>query len=403
MKKHYTAAISWLSNHWRGVVVSILLSVLAVITLSLQLGTLIPGQNQFETSTLDSLTSFPVPWHRAVNAPYMVPAYLVGKAISDPLHGARLVSVVYGLLSTALMFYVIRIWFNIRIATVGALLFITSSWLLHVTHMATPLIMLVFAPLLALAPFAWFLRTKKYKTLSFFVLVAALAVTAYIPYMLWIVAISLGILVFFERKLLTGLKTWQIVTAASIYGVILLPLFVSLVGHPGQLYELLGIPKVFPSLHTYIIHFLYTISMIVFRAQPFPELNLGGLPVLDIFSAAMFALGIYYFATRIKSRRSITLFSCLGLLLILVPLAPVYQLNATILMSFVYICVISGVVELLNQWFSYFPRNPWARNFGVAMVVIAIGFASFYHLQRYFIAWPNTPETKAVYVVKSKE
>jgi hypothetical protein len=238
---------------------------------------------------------------------------------------------------------------------------------------------------------------------SFFVLAGALALTAYVPYMIWVVAISLGILVFFERKLIKDLKTWHIIVAASIYGLILLPLFVSLVGHPGQLYELLGIPKILPTFHTYIINFLYTISMIVFRAQPFPELHLGGLPMLDIFSAAMFALGIYYFAARIKSRRSITLFASLGLLLILVPLAPIYQLNATILMSFVYIFVISGVVEILNQWFSYFPRNPWARNFGVAMVVIAIGFASFYHLQRYFVAWPNTPETKAVYVVKFKE
>ena len=141
--------------------------------------------------------------------------------------------------------------------------------------------------------------------------------------------------------------------------------------------------------------------MIAFRSAPFPELHLGRLPMLDIFSAAMFALGIYYFAVRIKTRRSIILFSSMVLLFILVPLSPLYQLSATILMSFVFLCVISGIVELLNQWFAYFPRNPWARNFGVAMIVVAIGFASFYHLERYFIAWPNTPETKSVYIVVS--
>jgi len=282
-------------------------------------------------------------------------------------------------------------------------LFITSSWLLHTTHLATPLILLVFGPLLAIAALTLFLRTKNHHSLAFFLLAAALAITAYIPYLPWIVMIAFVVILFFERKLISGLKTWQIITAATIYSLILLPLFTSLIRYPGQLHELLGIPKVLPTLEVYFHSFLYTMSMIAFRSAPFPELHLGRLPMLDIFSAAMFALGLYYFATRIKSRRSIILFASMICMLLLVPLAPLYQLSATILLSFVYLCVVSGIVELLNQWFSYFPRNPWARNFGVAMIVVAIGFASFYHLERYFIAWPNTPETKTVYVVKFKE
>lgn len=399
MKRYLTAVISWLRNHWRGLVVSILLALLAALTLSLQLSSLVPGENQFETNTVQDIQTFPKPWDKAINAPYTIPAYLVGQAINDPLHGARLVSVVYGLLATALMFYIIRVWFNIRAATVGALLFITSSWLLHITHMATPLIMLVFAPLLAIAPLAWFMRTKKYWALSFFLLGAALAISAYVPYMPWIIAILFGVVLIFERKLFRNLQAWQIIAAASVYAIILLPLLVSLFHAPGQLNELFGIPKDLPTIKAYATNFVYTISMLVFYAQPLPAINLGHLPVLDIFSATMFAMGIYHFATRIKCRRSIILFVSTGLLLLLVPLSPIYQLSATILLSFVYIFVLSGIIELLNQWFSYFPRNPWARNFGVAMIVIAIAFASFYHLQRYFIAWPNAPETKAAYLV----
>lgn len=199
MKKVFTAVLKWFGNHWRGVLVSIIITVLAVVTLSLQLNDLIPGQNRFETETLANLKNFPAPWHRAVNAPYTIPAYLLGKAIHNPLQAARVVSVVYGLLATALMFYVVRSWFNIRIATVGTLLFITSSWLLHTTHQATPLILLVFGPLLAVAALTWFLRTKKYKSLSFFLLAAALALTAYIPYMPWVVLVAFVVIVFLEK------------------------------------------------------------------------------------------------------------------------------------------------------------------------------------------------------------
>jgi len=403
MKQFFTAAIHWLGKHWRGVVVAILITILAVTTLSLELNNLVAGQNQFESSTLVQLQKFPAPWHRAVNAPYMVPTYALGNIIHNTLQAGRIVSVFFGLMATGLMFSILRNWFNIRIATVGTLLFITSSWLLHTTHQATPLILLIFGPLLAVASLSWFLRTKRFRSLSFFLLAAALATTAYIPYMLWIVLIALIVILFFEQKLIRELKSWQITTAGSIYSVILLPLFVSLVHYPGQVLELLGIPKVLPSLHDYLYHLLYTVSMIAFRSEPLPELHLGRLPMLDIFSASMFVLGVYYFGVRIKTRRSIIVFTSLIAMTILVPLTPLYQFNATILMSFIYLCVISGIVELLNQWFTYFPRNPWARNFGVGMIVVAIGFASFYHLERYFIAWPNTPETKAVYVVKSKE
>lgn len=403
MKNYIRAGINWFGKHWRGVVVSILIAGIAALTLSLQLNSLVPGQNRFETETLNSIATFPKPWQKAVNAPYTIPAYVLGNLMNNPLQAARIVSVIYGLFATALVFTIIRFWFNARAATVGTLLFVTSSWLLHTTHQATPLILLIFGPLLLLAPLAWLLRTKQAKKTAFFVLVAAIGIAAYIPYMFWIIAAVLGLIVVFERKLLSNFKTWQIVAAGSLYGVLLLPLFISLVQHPGQLHALLGIPAILPSPEIYAKQLLYTITMIVFRSAPLPELHLGSLPMLDIFAAAMLGLGIYHFSTRIHCRRSIILLSSTVLMLILVPLSPAYQISATVLMPLVYILVIAGIVELLNQWYSYFPRNPWARNFGVSLIVIAIGFASFYHLQRYFIAWPNTPETKAVYMVKSKE
>lgn len=395
--------INWFKNHWRGIISLIIISALAILTLSLELNTLLPGQNSFETSTLIDLKSLPIPWDKAVNAVYTIPAYLVGSVLNNPLQGARVVSVVYGLISTALLFYILRKWFNIRIATVGSLLFITSSWVLHITHLASPLILLVFGPLLILAALAWFTKTKNHKTLAFIALILSLAFTAYISYMPWIIFIVFCILFILERRNLSKLKTWQIAVSAGIYFVMLLPLALSIIEHPNQLHELLGIPQNLPNLHDYLARLAYTLSMIVFRSAPLPELHLGTLPMLDIFSAAMLFLGVFYFMQRIRSHHSIIIFSSSLVLLLLVPLSPLYQLSTTILLSFVYIFVISGIVELLNQWFSYFPRNPWARNFGVSLIVIAIGFSSFYHLQRYFVAWPNAPETKNAYIVVVKK
>lgn len=403
MKKIVTVALAWLGDHWRGVVSAIIITALAVVTLSLELNTLIPGQNRYETTTLQSLSSFPAPWYRAVNAPYMMLAYSVGSIINNPLVGARITSVFFGLIATGCLFFILKLWFNVRIATIGSLLFITSSWLLHTTHQATPLILMVLMPLLTLAPLAWFLRTKKYRALSFILLAAALGLAMYVPYMPWIIVVTLLVLIFQEKKILRDLKRWQLLTAAALYGLILLPLFISLLHAPGQLRELIGIPAVFPSLTTYTAQMGHSIISLFIVSEPLPELHLGTLPLLDIFSSVMFLLGIYYFASRIKHRRSIILFAILILLLTIIALSSSYQIAQTILLPIIYIFIIAGIVELINQWFGYFPRNPWARNFGIGLIVVAIGFASFYHLERYFIAWPNTPETKSVYVVKSKE
>lgn len=399
MKKLVFVTLKWFGDHWRGLVSGIIITALAVLTLSLQLNSLVPGQNQYETKTLDSLQSLPVPWDRAVDAPYMLVAYGIGSIVDNSLSGARITSVIFGLIATGCLFFVLKTWFNIRIATIGCLLFITSSWLLHTTHQATPLILLVMAPLIALAPLAWFLRTKKYKGLSFILLAGALGIAVYVPYMPWVIVITLAVLIIQEKKILKDLKRWELFTGAAVYGLLLLPLFASLLHAPGQLKELIGLPAVLPSFATYSSQIGNSLISLFIVSEPLPELHLGTLPLLDIFSSVMFLLGIYYFASRIKHRRSIILFVSLVMLLAITALSPAYQMAQTILLPIVYIFIIAGIVELLNQWFSYFPRNPWARNFGISLIVIAIGFASFYHLQRYFIAWPNAPETKTVYVV----
>ena len=401
MKKILSSIWNWTKLQWRGISIAIFVTVIAIITLSLQLSSLVPGQNQYETNTLGDLVHFPAPWHRAVNAPYLMLAFLFGKISGNNLYGARVASVVFGLFATALMYYIVRIWFNIRIATIGTLLFITSSWLLHTTHQATPLILLVAGPLLAVAPLAWFTRTRKYRTLAFMSLAAGLGVAAYIPFMFWLIAASLIIIVRKEKTLLSNLKPIQFFGALGLYVLIVTPLIVSLAHYPGQIIELLGGSKSIPSITTYFSHLLQVFTSIFIHAPLLPELRIGHLPTLDVFSTAMFILGLYYSYQRKTNIKTITLFSSMLLLLLIIPFSPNFSMDIVLLLPFVYIGIITGIVELINQWFTYFPRNPLARNIGISLLVFSISLTSAYHLESYFVAWPNDPDTKAVYVIKS--
>ena len=343
MKKYFSTAIKWLGKHWRGIISAIIIASLAAVTLGLQLSSLVPGQNQYETSTLKSIEQHPKPWNRAVNAPYTLPAYAIVKVVHNPLHGARITSAILGLLATVCFFYLLKLWFNARIAMVGSLLFITSSWLLHISHQAATFILLILAPLLILLPLAWYLRTKKHKTLAFFLFAASLVVAAYVPYMLWILAATLLVLIVREKIQLSYLKSWQITIGALIYFILLIPLFISLLGHPGQLRELLCIPAHLPTITQYFSQFFHAISMIMFHSQPLPEMHLGHMPMLDIFSSAMFLLGIYYYFSRLPKRRSVIIFASFIILLLVIPLSNTYQIAATVLLPLVYICIIAGI------------------------------------------------------------
>lgn len=403
MKNFFSVGFDWLQDHWRGLASTLIVATLAVLTLSLQIDLVMPGQNKFETATLASIRDSVLPWNNPVNAPYKVTAFIAGKVVGNPLQGARMVSVLFGLLATACLFYVLKKWFNIRMATVGSLLFITSSWLLHISHIAAPYILMIFAPLACLAAFSWLIRTKKYKIFAILTFVATLAFSAYVPYMFWVLVVTLAVLVLQSKDKVRAIESWQWVAGGTLYAVLVAPLVIGIITEPSVVRQLLGIPAQLPSISEYASNLVNLILTPFFRSPLLPEVHLGRLPLLDIFSTTMFILGIYYYAQRITNRRTVILFSCFAILLAVIPLSGGYLLNATILMPLIYICVITGIVELLKQWFSYFPRNPLARSLGVGFVVVAIGFTSFYHLQRYFIAWPNTPDTKAVYVVKSNE
>lgn len=403
MRSFFPNAKMWLGRHWRGLICTIIIVPIAVFTLSLQLNNLVPGYNQYENQTLISLESAPRPWFRAVNAPYITTAYWLGKLLNNQLYGARVTSVVFILLATACFFFIVKFWLKYKLAVIGSLLFLSTSWLLNISHQALPMSFMVFATCAVLASLIWTLQTKRFQSLAFFSFVVSTAIFAYAIYSPWIIIVSMIILLIRAKEQLVKLKTWQVFVAAGIYFLLLAPLFYSLAHHPGQIRELLGIPLQLPSITQYFNHLLGIIAAIAIYAKTMPELHLANLPTLDIFSTAMFLLGLYHFIRLLPKQRSILFLSCFAVLTLVIALSSDYQLNMILLLPLIYLSVTAGIAEMIKRWFTFFPRNPLARNIGIGLIVLAIGFSSYYQMRTYFIAWPNSSATKAAYMVKFKE
>lgn len=395
--------LDWLKLHWKGMLTGLVITLLAIFTLSLQLNTLNDGQNRFETQTLSNISSLDYFKETLVNAPYLLPAYGLGQLIDDTLLASRIISVVYGLISTALLFAILNRWFNIRTAAVGSLLFITSAWLLTISHQAAPFIMLVFTPLLLVLYLTKYVNGKEKAFKYLLLLMVALGIAAYIPYMIWSALSVFLVLAFVYRKKLVVINADGLLIAAGLLLLILAPLGYSLYVNPDQIKILLGIPEQLPTISDYLTRFVKQFAAIFVFTDRLPELFIYQKPLIDIFSGAMVALGLYHFYRFMPKRRKISMGLNLVILLLIIPLQPEYLIALTAVLPFIYILIPAGIHEMMRRWFFVFPRNPIARTSAALVIVAVIGLSVTYNLQKFYIAWPNTPETKAAYMIESKE
>jgi hypothetical protein len=392
-----------LKANWQRMALTLALLLVTFVVFGLQPPVINNKMNALESVFVEKITNYSNPWYRAINAPYFAVAKLVNIATKNPLQAGRLASAFFAVLALILFFMLMRRWFNYRMAIVGSLLLLINSALVNVAHQAMPLSVMLFFTMAIFVSLYWFITTSKYLFLSLLTYSAVLAISLYIPYMAFIAIISVGYLVIYSRKKLKKVRFWQFSLVALVYGLLLAPLLVSLLGTPGQLGELLGIPFNIVNAKTYLLNLGSLLASLAFFAKTQPILYVGNLPLLDIFTAAMACLGVFYFIRRRRHKRSILIFTSVVILILIIPLGPNYQFYSVALLPLLYIFALAGLVELLKRWLTVFPRNPAARNAGVILVVLAIGITAFFQLSRYYVAWANSPDTKAVYMIEYKE
>jgi hypothetical protein len=144
---------------------------------------------------------------------------------------------------------------------------------------------------------------------------------------------------------------------------------------------------------------LIALPRALFYAAPYrPEFWIAGLPLLDLFSGTMLLLGLYAYRYYLRMKRTPLVWICLLTITSIVGFAGLEV--AIMLVPFLYIVIANGMTFMLGTWFETFPKNPIAKNLGVVIMAIAIGFSMFYHFERYFVAWPKSPATKELYSIK---
>lgn len=380
-------------NVSRATLLSILGLAIAAGLMLFQLASLTPGLSHTEMATAQSASSFSAIADNMVNAPYKT-AVLISTKLFDSAFGLRLVGAVVGAASIVAFYLLVRQLFGKYISIIVTIMFGSSSLLLHNSRLATPNVMLLV--LLALIAAGFYLRFGKRKDLGWMLIAATVGISLYTPGMI-IFILGAALWQFRHvRKSFEQLSPVAIVITSVIFGILCVPLVVSLIRDIDLWRGYLGLPMVFEPFMT-MVKYAGTAVASLFAISPHdPVYWLGRQPVLDVFATAMFVYGAY---NLIRQYRLDRLWTILGIFLIAILWigASTNRQGIIILLPFVYIVIGIGIQNFLNIWLKVFPRNPIARTTGSLLLLAAICLSVNFQAYRYFIAWPNSNQTKAVF------
>ncbi len=361
-----------------------------------RLGTLVPGLSLAEAAqpaTAKSLTKIA---NNPLNAPFKLWLFAVNEFGHNNIFLMRTFSALAGLLTIVLFYYVVSRWTKVRQASLlGTALFATSSWLLHYSRLAIPdtsLLLLV----TALAYGTWIRNTQRSMLavlLGFFIGAGLI----YVPGLVWFVIIG-G---FWQRRALAEhIKQAKLtLLPVMVISVLLIaPLAYALSRQPSLANSLMGLPSKWPSPYDVFRHILNVPFQIYARGLGNPVYELGRLPLVDVFTAAMSVIGIYSYYLSRGLDRSKLIAGSLVIGTILVGLRG--SASIVLLLPFIYFLVPAGIAYLWRQWFSVFPKNPLARTVGGILITVAVLLSCLFNLRSYFIAWPATPATKQAFSVQ---
>ncbi|HEY8999126.1 MAG TPA: hypothetical protein VIM53_02305 [Candidatus Saccharimonadales bacterium] len=379
----------FLRGKWRPIAIyGALFGAIGVLQFAL-LGSLLSGFSSSEVTAWHAASSLHAIWNNPLNAPFNLLAYIFGKVAPHSLFAVRLAAATLGLLTSILFWALLRMWYGVRTAVLGAALFSSSSWFLHTARMGTAGVL--WFGLFGLATAAVWVR-RSHRPTAWLLCVAIAAALLYVPGMVWLVALG----VVWQIRAF-GVLAWQRkwVSAAALFigAASIAPLAWALIRSPHLIKIWLGWPKAWPGAVTALKNIGSVPAHILFRGPGLPQHWLGHLPMLDAFSLIMLLIGVY--VTFKRSRRL-----AIGFGLLFVPafiLVGLGTASLSVLAPFTYVLAASGVHEVSRRWLTVFPRNPIARNLGLGLLVAVIGLACAYNIRAYFIAWPQASATETVF------
>lgn len=370
------------------------LGVLIVVALmTWRLTTLTPGLSEVEVNTYNSASSVSAIVNNMVNAPYKS-AVFVSTSILDNTFGLRIVGALVGSLAIIIFYLLARQIFGRYVALATTAMFAGSSMLLGMSRSANNYVMLL--SLLAIIACGFYIRFGKRSDIGWVVTATVLGLSLYVPGMIIFILAAAFWQFGTAKKTFERLQTPFIIASSVVFGLLCVPIFISLFSDPSLWRQYLGLPTELAPVVEMLKYMGSVVTSLFIYSPQDVRFWLGRQPILDVFATAMFIFGTY---NIIKNHKLDRLWTIAGIFILGIVWIGVTtnHYGILLLLPFVYLVIGTGLQSLIDQWFSVFPKNPIARYTGAALVLIAIVASVNFQLHRYFVAWPNNDATKEAF------
>lgn len=368
-----------------------------------RLGTLTPGLNNVEIKYFDFARNINLGnlLDSVVFLPHAALTRLIGLVLEPTPLSLRLGSVLFAATMVPMIYYVLYIWHTRRIATLGVILLLGSSWFVGLARLGTADIMYAWGIMAAVTAMTMVFHHQKHSRRRLILMAIAgllIGLSLYVPYVPFAFLLA-GLIAWHSFKRVTEeLSGGELLVLVATVAITIAPLIGGLIVEPRTSLVLLGLPdSVLPtSFSTVLEHMTDLFAHIFWQSDGSLTTNVGNLPLLGIFGAALAALGIYHYE---QHRQNIRTHIIVGLFFGMFLLLSIdYQPEKTAaLLPLVYILIAMGALTLLTQWYRIFPKNPLARTVGWFVFALFVVISLSYHNQRYFAAWARSPETKVAF------
>lgn len=323
--------------------------------------------------------------------------------IDGSLTGARLASVIVGLGSVMLVYWIVSNWHGYRVASLAAAIFATNLSVLALSRHATPLVSQLWLGASLFAGMVIIRRRHDYLGLLIWLILGVL--NLYIPGAIWLV-IAYVILNLSELRLTLGTirGLWLKLTPFLIAILAIIPMVIGFIRSYSSHYLAIYLGyRLHGSFTTALKQFGTNLvnvpSDLFIRSAGFsPSYVLGHQPLLALADTLIIAVAVYVYITRINDRRWRYVLIFTGLIWIL---AAFGVLRPFAILPLTAIAAGTGMAYLLREWYVVFPRNPFARFGGIGLMSIVILFACVYSTRSYYVAWYNNPQTLLHFDIKT--
>ena len=290
----------------------------------------------------------------------------------------KLPSIILAALSAIGLLALLSMWFRKNVAIIGSIMAVSMGQFMLVAQSGHAGITYVFWSVSILLTASLIVRRGKYAPFWTVVAFVLSGLSLYMPLNIYVIlALILTTIVHPHARHILMRQTSKaaLIIGSMLFMVIITPLVIGIIHDTQVLFELLGIPSSWPAI-------VENGRQIFHQYAGFyrPRNGLILQPVYSMGSLLLILLGLYQmFSTKYTTKSYIISFWLLFLL-------PFVLLNpSSVSVTFVPVALLltQGIDYLIRSWYSLFPRNPYARVFGLLPLAVLVVGITVSNVDRY--------------------